>query len=100
MNRLNRLHAEQQEVCSSIWGQQLRRRGHQSLHPSYKKIAFIHRSKSLPRSGRMRLLTIVAHIPMAGRRYPMKRLVDQETDLELGSKGNWEPCEEHHGGAV
>src|SRR6218665_1705381 len=30
MNRLNRLHAEQQEVCSSIWGQQLRRRGHQT----------------------------------------------------------------------
>src|SRR6218665_3376465 len=30
MNRLNRLHTEQQEVCSSIWGQQLRRRGHQT----------------------------------------------------------------------
>src|SRR6218665_3228873 len=30
MNRLNRLHAEQQEVCSSIWGQQLRRCGHQT----------------------------------------------------------------------
>src|SRR6218665_3898323 len=30
MNRLNRLHAEQQEVCSSIWGQKLRRRGHQT----------------------------------------------------------------------
>src|SRR6218665_3056100 len=30
MNRLNRLHAEQQEDCSSIWGQQLRRRGHQT----------------------------------------------------------------------
>src|SRR6218665_2034999 len=30
MNRLNRLHAEQQEVFSSIWGQQLRRRGHQT----------------------------------------------------------------------
>ena len=27
---LNRLHAEQQEVYSSIWGQQLRRRGHQT----------------------------------------------------------------------
>src|SRR6218665_3171429 len=30
MNRLNRLHAVQQEVCSTIWGQQLRRRGHQT----------------------------------------------------------------------
>src|SRR6218665_581625 len=30
MNRLNWLHAEQQEACSSIWGQQLRRRGHQT----------------------------------------------------------------------
>src|SRR6218665_1104610 len=30
MNRLNRLHAEQQEVCSSIRGQKLRRRGHQT----------------------------------------------------------------------
>src|SRR6218665_420101 len=30
MNRLNRLHAEQQEVCTSIWGQQLRTRGHQT----------------------------------------------------------------------
>src|SRR6218665_803887 len=30
MNRLNRLHAEQQEVCSSIWSQQLRRCGHQT----------------------------------------------------------------------
>src|SRR6218665_2777445 len=30
MNRLNRLHAEQQKVCSSIWGQQLRRRGRQT----------------------------------------------------------------------
>src|SRR6218665_3609827 len=30
MNRLNRLHAEQQEVSCIIWGQQLRRRGHQT----------------------------------------------------------------------
>src|SRR6218665_448269 len=30
MNRLNRLHAEQQQVCSSIWGQQLRTSGHQT----------------------------------------------------------------------
>src|SRR6218665_606963 len=30
MNRLNWPHAEQQEDCSSIWGQQLRRRGHQT----------------------------------------------------------------------
>src|SRR6218665_4036081 len=30
MNRLNRLHAEQQEDCSSFWGQQLRSRGHQT----------------------------------------------------------------------
>src|SRR6218665_4181313 len=30
MNRLNRLHVEQQEDCFSIWGQQLRRRGHQT----------------------------------------------------------------------
>src|SRR6218665_1874254 len=36
----------------------------------------------------MRLLTIVAQIP---RRCPMKRLVDQQADLELDSKGNWEP---------
>src|SRR6218665_1472904 len=32
----------------------------------------------------MRLLTIVAQIP---RRCPMKRLVDQQADLELDSKG-------------
>src|SRR6218665_1373677 len=30
MNRLNWPHAGQQEVCSSIWGQQLKRRGHQT----------------------------------------------------------------------
>src|SRR6218665_600791 len=36
----------------------------------------------------MRLLTIVAQIP---RRCPMKRLVYQQADLELNSKGNWEP---------
>src|SRR6218665_550448 len=30
MSRLNWPHAEQQEDCSSIWGQQLRRRGHQT----------------------------------------------------------------------
>src|SRR6218665_203502 len=30
MNRLKRLHAEQQELCSSILGQQLRRRSHQT----------------------------------------------------------------------
>src|SRR6218665_718160 len=38
----------------------------------------------------MRLLTIVAQIP---RRCPMKRLVDQQADLELDSKGNWEPVQ-------
>src|SRR6218665_3629567 len=36
----------------------------------------------------MRLLTIVTQIL---RRCPMKRLVDQQADLELDSKGNWEP---------
>ena len=61
-----------------------------SLYPSYKKIAFIRRSKSWPRSGRMRLLTIVAQIPTC---CPMKRLVDQQADLELDSKGNWEPVQ-------
>src|SRR6218665_3258763 len=30
MSQLNWPHAEQQEDCSSIWGQQLRRRGHQT----------------------------------------------------------------------
>src|SRR6218665_2156325 len=61
-----------------------------SLHPSYKKIAYIRRSKSWPRSGRMRLLTIVAQIPTC---CPMKRLVDQQADLELDSEGNWEPVQ-------
>src|SRR6218665_3761988 len=61
-----------------------------SLYPSYKKIEFIRRSKSWPRSGRMRLLTIVAQIPTC---CPMKRLVDQQADLELDSKGNWEPVQ-------
>ena len=36
----------------------------------------------------MRLLTIVAQIP---RRGPMKPLVNQQADLELDSKRNWEP---------
>src|SRR6218665_3409667 len=49
MNRSNRLHAEQREVCSSIWGQQLRRRCHQTesssvlqedrIYPSIKVVA-------------------------------------------------------------
>src|SRR6218665_3046566 len=30
MSRLNWPHAEQQEDCSSFWGQQVRRRGHQT----------------------------------------------------------------------
>src|SRR6218665_2567682 len=89
MNRLNRLHAEQQEVCSSIWGQQLRRRGHQTESSSVLQEDRIYPSiEVVARSGRMRLLTIVAQIP---RRCPMKRLVDQQADLELNSKGNWKP---------
>src|SRR6218665_1980502 len=38
----------------------------------------------------MRILTRVPQIP---RRCPMKRLVDQQADLELDSKGNWEPVQ-------
>src|SRR6218665_3593376 len=85
----HRPHAVQQEVCSSIWGQQLRRRGRQAESSSVLPEDRIYPSiEVVARSGRMRLLTIVAQIP---RRCPMKRLVDQQADLELDSKGNWKP---------
>src|SRR6218665_3962499 len=89
MNRLNQLHAEQQEVCSSIWGQQLRRRGHQTesssilqedrIYPSIEAVA-PKRTNASPYNSRADTQAL-----------PMKRLVDQQADLELDSKGNWEP---------
>src|SRR6218665_3559741 len=39
----------------------------------------------------MRLLTILAQVPC--RRSPMKRLVQQQTDLKLDAKRKWEPVQ-------